>query len=425
MMASVEERVWSGTLSGPTRRDRRPGRYSVYLPDPLVGRRFRLDGEVAAEVAEAEADLARFDSAASSPSGAEAPARLLLCAEAMGSSRIEGLVIGPRRLLRAAAAQRAGAAFRDATAVEVLGNIAALGWGVAAVAPGGAIGADTILEAHRRLAEGTPLEEHGGSLRRVQNWIGGSHYNPCSADFVPPPPDLVPGLVEDLCEFAGGDGLPVLAQAAIAHAQFETIHPFVDGNGRTGRVLIHQILHRRGYAQRCLPPISLILETHGEAYIRGLIGTRYEGPPESETAHRGTNDWIEFFAAACRRAVREARGFEARIRDLVDSWRSRLGPVRRDSAVHGLIEALPAVPVLTVASAAPLLGRSFQATGSAVARLVAAGILTQVRAGRRNRAFEAPELIEAFTDLEHQLASPAGDTRREPPSRPVPARPGA
>ena len=95
---------------------------------------------------------------------------------------------------------------------------------------GGTIATDTLLEAHRRLAEGTPLEEHGGSLRRVQNWIGGSHYNPCSADFVPPPPDLVPGLVDDLCEFAGGDGLPALAQAAVAHAQFETIHPFVDGN---------------------------------------------------------------------------------------------------------------------------------------------------------------------------------------------------
>ena len=293
------------------------------------------------------------------------------------------------------------------------------------MAPGGTIATDTLLEAHRRLAEGTPLEEHGGSLRRVQNWIGGSHYDPCSADFVPPPPDLVPGLLDDLCEFAGGDDLPALAQAAIAHAQFETIHPFVDGNGRTGRVLIHQILRRRGYAQRFLPPISLILATHGEAYIRGLIGTRYSGPPESEAAHRGTNDWIEFFAAACRRAVQEARGFEARIRDLVDSWRSRLGPVRRDSAVLGLIEVLPTVPVLTVASAAPLLGRSFQATGSAVVRLVAAGILTQVRAGRRNRAFEAPELIEAFTGLERGLANPAGDTRREPPSRPVPARPGA
>lgn len=424
-MASLEERHWRSNLSGPTRRDRRPGRYSVYLPDPLVGRRFVLDGEVAAEVAGAEADLARLDQAAPSPSGTPGPARLLLCAEAVGSSRIEGLVIGARRLLRAAAAQRAGAAFRDATAVEVLGNIAALGWGVAAVAPGGAIGTDTLLEAHRRLAEGTPLEEHGGSLRRAQNWIGGSHYNPCSADFVPPPPDLVPGLVEDLCEFAGGDHLPALAQAAIAHAQFETIHPFVDGNGRTGRVLIHQILRRRGYAQRFLPPISLILATHGDAYIRGLTGTRYSGPPDSEAAHRGTNDWIEFFAAACRRAVQEARGFEARIHGLVDSWRSRLGPVRRDSAVLGLIEVLPAVPVLTVASAASLLGRSFQATGSAVERLVAAGILTQVRAGRRNRAFEAPELIEAFTGLERQLASPAGDTRREPPSRPVPARPDA
>ena len=109
----------------------------------------------------------------------------------------------------------------------------------------------------------------------------------------------------------------------------------------------------------------------------------------------------------------------------MESWHSRLGPARRDSAVHGLVEALPAAPVLTVTSAASLLRRSFQATSSAVARLVAAGILTQVRAGRRNRAFESPELINAFTVLEHRPASRTGDTRQEPPSRPVPDRPGA
>lgn len=420
-MASLEGRTWRSALADPARVARRPGRYSVYLPDPLVGRRFRLEGEVAAEVAEAEADLVRLDHPAGAAAGGAGSARLLLHLEAVASSRIEGLVIGGRRLLRAAAARDSGESLRDATAVEVLGNGDALAWGAAAVGPGDRIGVDALLETHRRLAGGTPLEEHGGALRRVQNWIGGSPYDPCSADFVPPPPDLVPGLLADLCEFCSGDGLPALAQAAVAHAQFETIHPFVDGNGRTGRVLMLMVLRQRGYARRFLPPISLILAGHTRDYIRGLVGFRHLGPRGSEAAHRGMNDWIEFFAAAGRRAAREAREFETRIRDLRSSWRACLGATRRDATALRLLEALPAAPVLTVSQAAGLIGRSFQATTLAISGLVAAGILTQVRAGRRNRAFEAPDLIDAFTDRERLLA---GDTRSPPHAR-TPDRPRA
>ncbi|WP_201295193.1 MULTISPECIES: Fic family protein [Nocardia] len=114
-----------------------------------------------------------------------------------------------------------------------------------AVGRGESITEDVLLEIHRRLLAGTRLAEHGGSLRDVQNWIGGSSFNPCSAAFVPPPPELVPELMEDLISFCNSDDLPAVAQAAIAHAQFETIHPFIDGNGRTGRALIHLILRRR------------------------------------------------------------------------------------------------------------------------------------------------------------------------------------
>ena len=107
---------------------------------------------------------------------------------------------------------------------------------------------------HERLLAGTRLERYAGRLRAVQNWIGGSSFNPCSAAFVPPPPEHVRALMADLCEFCNQDTLPAVAQAAMAHAQFETIHPFVDGNGRTGRALIHVILRRRGLAPRLVPP---------------------------------------------------------------------------------------------------------------------------------------------------------------------------
>jgi len=118
-----------------------------------------------------------------------------------------------------------------------------------------------LLDFHQRLLAGTRLDAHAGAIRQEQNWIGGSSYNPCSAAFVPPPPEYVPDLLDDLCQFCNSDDIPAVAQAAIAHAQFDTIHPFVDGNGRTGRALIHLVLRRRGLATRVLPPVSLVLAT--------------------------------------------------------------------------------------------------------------------------------------------------------------------
>ena len=421
-MASLEERLWEGDASGLTRRDRRPCTYTVYRPDRLAGRRFVLDGDVAADVGDAEAALLKLDASAAALAGTEALARLLLRAEPVASSRIEGLEVGGRHLLRADAARQLGETSRDVTALEVLGNIDAMVWGVDTVEPGGAITLHTLLEAHRRLLAGTRLESHGGRLRTLQNWIGGSAYNPCSADFLPPPPEAVAGLLDDLLAFCNDDSLPALAQAAIAHAQFETIHPFVDGNGRTGRVLIHLVLRRRGLGLRVLPPVSLVLATWSRDYVAGLTGARHVGPPDSAEARSGTNGWIALFASACRRAVEDAARFEAQVRALQASWLERAGHPRRDSAARRLIEALPAAPILTASTAATLIDRSFQAAGQAIERLLGAGVLTQANAGRRNRTFEAPELIDAFTDLERQLASPAGDTRVSEPARRVPRR---
>ena len=421
-MASLEERRWAGDAAGLTRRDRRPCTYAVYHPDRLAGRRYVLDGDVAADVADAEAALLKLDASAAALAGTEALARLLLRAESVASSRIEGLEVGGRRLLRADAARQLGEASRDVTALEVLGNIDAMVWGVDAAGPGRPITVHTLLEGHRRLLAGTRLESQGGRLRTLQNWIGGSAYNPCSAEFVPPPPEAVAGLLDDLLAFCNDDSLPALAQAAIAHAQFETIHPFVDGNGRTGRVLIHLVLRRRGLGLRVLPPVSLVLATWSRDYIDGLTGTRHVGPPDSAEAHAGTNRWIALFASACRRAVEDATRFEAQVRTLQASWIERAGRPRRDSAARRLIEALPAAPVLTASTAAALIDRSFYAAGQAIGRLVGAGVLAQANVGRRNRTFEAPELIEAFTALERRLASPAGDTRVSAPARRVPRK---
>jgi Fic family protein len=226
----------------------------------------------------------------------------------------------------------------------------------------------------------------------------------------------------DLVEFSNSNSLPAVAQAAVAHAQFETIHPFIDGNGRTGRALIHFILRRRGLAPRVLPPVSLILATWAKDYVGGLEASRYQGSSTTRAAHEGTNLWIGRFAGACTRAAEDATSFEHRAQAIEAAWRDRLDKVRNRSASDLLLRALVGAPVLTVSSAADLIGRSFVQTNQAVARLVEAGILNQVTVGRRNRAFEAPDIIDAFTDLERQLGSPAGDTRTSEPLCRVPRR---
>jgi Fic family protein len=396
--------------------------YEAYIPDPLISRTITFDGATAADVAEAEGAVVRLNLEARSLVNSEALARILLRAEAVASSRIEGLEVGSRRLLKAQAARGIGDEPSDVTAIEVLNNLEAMGWAIEHLSSQKAITTKDLLAIHRRLLTGTRLEEHGGRVRIAQNWIGGSDYNPCSATFVPPPPEYVKQLLDDLCAFCNDDSLPAIAQAAIAHAQFETIHPFIDGNGRTGRALIHVVLRRRGLVPHVVPPVSLVLATWSKDYIDRLTATRYRGPAASAAARDGLNRWMALFATAMRRSVNDAHLYEARVRAIQEDWEARLGRVRSGSALELLIEALPGAPVLTAQSAASLIGRSEQAVNEAIPRLLGAGILSQTSVGRRNRAFEAPELIDAFTDLERRLASPEGDTRSSAPVRPAPRR---
>jgi Fic family protein len=408
-----------GPASGLSRRDRRGCDYEAYIPDPIAGRPVLLSGETAADVTEAEIAVERLNASASALVDSEAIARLLLRAEAVASSKIEGLEIGGRRLLKAQVARGFGEE-TDATAIEVLNNIEAMRWAVDTLSETSRITPEDILGIHERLLAGTTLERYAGVFREQQNWIGGSAHNPCSAAFVPPPPEHVRPLMEDLCRFYGEDTLPAIAQAALAHAQFETIHPFIDGNGRTGRALIHVLLRRRGLAPVAVPPVSLVLATWAQDYVSGLTSTRYLGDPDSRAAIDGLDTWIGLFAAATKRAVADAAEYEARVADVQATWRDRLGRVRADSAVDRLVNALPGAPMLTVQGAASMIDRSVQAVNEAIPRLVQAGVLHQTTVGRRNRAFEAAELIDAFTALERQLASPAADTRHSPPARPVP-----
>jgi Fic family protein len=404
-VGQFQELEWQSKYAsgGLSRHQARSGLYKAYIPDPLSVRAFSFESAVAADVTDAERDIGRLDVEARTLANTEALARLLLRAESVASSKIEGLEVSAQRLLQADVARSEGDQITDATAVEVLANVDAMVYAL-----DGAdieITVERILEFHRRLLSPTRQASEAGRIRSEQNWIGGTTFNPFGAAYVPPPTENVLPLLSDLCAFCNDDSMPAVAQAAIAHAQFETIHPFVDGNGRTGRALIQMIFKRRRLATRTLPPVSLILATNAQDYVAALQSTRYIGPPDSPQAVASTNEWVSLFAASCSRAVADAESFEQRVEGLQTDWRARLGPMRSDSSALALLERLPATPIVTARGVERALGVTYNAANAAIDVMVSTGILTKTRAGRRNRAFEARELIDAFTDLERQMAT--------------------
>jgi Fic family protein len=234
----------------------------------------------------------------------------------------------------------------------------------------------------------------------------------------------VGGLLDDLIAYANGDEHSPLVQAALVHAQFETIHPFVDGNGRAGRTLIHVIFKRRGLAPRFVPPVSLVLATWSADYVDGLMTYRHIGPADAPARSEAAHTWLRTFATATLRACRDAERFAAEIDEMTSGWRERRGRVRANSAIDRIIDVLPGAPIVTVESAARLIDRSTVRTGEAINRLVESGVLGQLNIGRqRYRVFEATDVLRLFTGLERALASPTGNTQHEPPTRPLPARP--
>ncbi len=421
-MGRLIAKTWSGSPDAfGARRNRRPCRYEAYVPDRLSEAVLEWGPEMAADVVDVEVALAAFDTQAGQRADLEQLARFLLRAEAVASSRIEGLRIGSRRLARHEAGVAHGSPPRDETADAVLGSILAMRMAVDDVAAASIVTTDHILDMHRTLMDRSPNPEVGGIVRDRQNWVGGTDFNPCAAEFVPPPPEFVEPLLDDLCAFINRDDLPAVVQAGLVHAQFETIHPFADGNGRTGRALIHVVLRRRSAATQYVPPVSLALATDSRAYIAGLNAYRYDGPASSPVASKAMRMWLEVFLAATGRAVADASRLGQDLDALEARWRSAVSP-RRGSAADRVLLQLLTHPVVTVDDVASLSGVSFQAANQAVQRLVAARVLQATGTAARYRLFETPDVFDLLTRYERSVASPSGDTRRDLPARPVPDR---
>jgi len=377
------------TLYAPPRY-RRACRYEAFIPDPLIGFEFEMASGVAGVVSEAEQAVMTLNSGGRP---ALAPlARLLLRTESIASSKVEGMQVGIRQLARAESRMETGGK-APPTILEVLGNIDAMQLAVDDAATAEVMEVRHLAAIHARLMANAPNSHIAGVVRKNQNWIGGNDHNPCRADFVPPPPEHVDSLLQDLCAAMADESFSPLVQAAIVHAQFETIHPFEDGNGRTGRALIHVVLRRRGIATEYVPPISVVLAADRERYVRGLTAFR--------SGKVGL--WLEQFAAATARAAGLAAEYLNAVTSLMDEWRRQLaeGPrPRSDAAAWAVIDVLPAHPVITAPVAAAVTGRAKAAIHQAIKQLTECGVLEPLSESKRNRSWEAVGLLELLEGLE-------------------------
>ncbi len=419
-MGSFHTAYWHSTPGGFTKKDRAGGRYRWYLPTSLADDTLSMSSEAASSASRAGKLIASLSNLGSRAASTEGIARLLLRAEAVSSSHIEGLTIGTRRILRAELYEDEPPNLRfDRSAVEVIGNIHAMEAAIEEAERDEAMAVDTFKRIHRALCKGTRIEQVGGTIRTEQNWVGGSGFNPLSAAYVPPAPEHVEALLDDLAQFCNRDDVDPVVKAAMAHYQFESIHPFPDGNGRTGRALIHTILRRDLPECDYVPPISLVLATYRSEYIRHLTAMRTDDP-SLETDAR--NEWIAFFSGCCERAAGEMTELAAEMEQLRQGWAERLGSVRSGSALELMLFEVQGSPVFSISSMARLTGRSFPAVNGAVSALLDAGIAKETSKGKRNRVFEVPEVIGYFNLLERRLASRAGSTKVSKPARRVPFR---
>jgi Fic family protein len=401
------------------------------LPDRLLGRPLVLDPAVDSQAGRAERAVRGLLDAPGA-GGLEGLARFLLRSEAIASSRIEGLAVSPQQvgLAELAAAQGLSGRGLSSSARLVANNITALARASADLTTGPAFTVENVCDLHAALLPDEP--EHG--LRTVQSWVGGSDWHPLDAEFVPPPPESVVDLMTDLVTYGSGGAHAPLIQAGLLHAQFETIHPFRDGNGRVGRALIHTVLIRRGLTRHRVLPVSLVLLTRSDEYVAGLTDYRYAGDPDSEVARAGVSRWLCMWLDAIETAVDQSRRFVAELAELRQAWddaharhRTRLGrraAARGDSAAARLLGQLPEAPVLTARSVQTLLDVSFQTARAAVEELAQAGILHRRRVERGTTAYLARDVFDLLAVTERRLASTRWDTREATPQRAVPAGPG-
>lgn len=378
---SHEQRPWTlgpeVTLARSARR-RHTGPFEAAVTPRIAAiEDLGLDHATLALTDEASTEIARFDEELGDDI---APfSALLLRSESAASSQIEHLTASAKAIALAElgdpSKHNAGIIVANTRAME------------AAISLADSLDEQAILAMHEILLGGQH-PDWVGHWREQQVWVGGSRWGPHGALFVPPTARRVPTAMADLVAFMRRDDLPVLAQAALAHAQFETIHPFPDGNGRTGRSLIHALLRAKHLTRNLTIPVSAGLLTDTEAYFNALTAYR-EGRSIPIVAQ---------LAEASFSAIDNARRLVHDLRAARTAWTRRLH-ARRGAAAWTILERLTSQPVVDSPLLQRDLGLSAPTVNGAIASLVDAGILTKVSGQHRNRKWAAIDVLDALDEF--------------------------
>lgn len=391
----LETRPWRQRARAGTREDRMLAEITVWLPPRIAELRLPLAPELSSTIEEALREIAVLDSGYGG--NLVALGVMLLRTESVASSKIEHVEADVTDYARALHGVKS-----NPSAVSMAAATVALDHLIASVNDGAEVTLKAILRAHEALMSEDPGEAgYAGRVRDVQNWIGGSDYSPRNALYVPPPPEAVDAYMDDLVAFANRTDLSAMTQAAIAHAQFESIHPFTDGNGRIGRALINTVFRRRGVTERVVVPLASALVARKDDYFDLL--TRYrEGEPEPI---------IAAFARASAIAARESRVTAARMEEFPQGWREAVGKVRAGSAAAKLLELLSQMPVFSAEEAEAAVGGGTSALYRGVDRLVEAGVLRPLTARKRNQVWGVGDMLDELDDLSARIGLAARETR--------------
>lgn len=376
----TETLPWSPAPDAYPRRaaKKMPREYEAAVVPKIATQPLRLSEETRALVEQATVAVVRFDTTDAHRVVPFTP--LLLRSESAVSSRIEQLTSSARKVLEAEVTGR-GRGNAALIAANTRQMEAAVERARARV--------DGIVEMHRiLLTDSAP--EIAGVLRNAQVWIGGSDYSPAGAMFVPPHQRHLEGLMADLGEFMARDDLPALAQAAVAHAQFETIHPFADGNGRTGRALVHVVLRERCLTTSSALPLSAGLLTDTAGYFAALDAYR-----------SGDVDRIvQLFARAAIDAAGRGSWLAAELVALREEWNEQL-TARADALAWRVLDLLLQRPVLTTAAVSAEFDVSAETARNALGRLEVDGIVISAQLDKRQRGWRSPDvlaLLDEFAD---------------------------
>ena len=378
-LIQYEECIWHSSVQQQVPRrvmKLHQGPYLAAIPLEISNRACNLPPETNALVAEAGAMIARFD--AEIGFDIQPFSAVLLRSESAASSKIENLTASARAIAEAELEPTRN------NASQIVANTRAMN---AAVTLAQSINAKSILQMHHALLS----ESHpkiAGKWREEQVWVGGSDYGPHGASFVPPHHTRVKKTLEDLIRFIDRDDIPVLAHVALAHAQFETIHPFPDGNGRTGRALIHAHLRNKELTKNTTVPVSAGLLVDTEKYFDAL------------TAYRVGDivPIVEQLSHATFSAVANSRQLVEELREVRAQWKERI-VARKDSRSWKVVELLFHYPVINAALISHTLGIHGANTYRVIEPLIKAGVIVEFTDKKRNMMWRADDVLFALDEF--------------------------